>query len=424
MRNYQSLNTNNVRLDILFLLFTQGFFMDSFQHKPDLWLLVLIVGLPQLSETVYTPALPDIARSLLTSHAMIEYTLTIYLFGFALGTLFWGKLSDKYGRKPALLMGLALYSAGCIGCFYSTTVVLLMGNRLLQAFGGSAGSVLGQAICRDAFDGAQRGKIFSIIGSALSFSPAFGPIIGGIVDQAFGWPFIFIFLIIMGLFVFISSLFYLPETYAPAPFSFLIIKQVFNKMIRDKRVLAYGFLVAACNGISFSYFAEGPFYLITMLGLSPSYYGFSFMLFACAGLVGGYASKKMHDYAISSEIIINKGITVLCAGALLFLMGTMLFYSMSVSAFYWIFLTLICMTMIMIGIGIMIPNILSLALHDYRGTLGTASSLFGFYYYCLISLFTLVMGLVHNGTLCAMPIYFFCIALSIMMTRRFLARYS
>ncbi len=111
---------------------------------PALWLIILIVGLPLLSETVYTPSLPDIAHALSVSDSLAEYTLTIYLFGFALGTLIWGKLSDKWGRKPCLVAGLNIYLIGCLGCYLSDTIFWLMVSRFIQAFGGSVGSVLGK----------------------------------------------------------------------------------------------------------------------------------------------------------------------------------------------------------------------------------------------------------------------------------------
>lgn len=375
-----------------------------------MWLLVLIVGLPQLSETVYTPALPDVARTLGVAHYLVEYTLTIYLFGFAIGTLFWGKLSDKYGRKPALLAGLIIYVLGCIGCFYATAFKALMINRFIQAFGGSTGSVLGQVICRDAFSGPARGKVFSIIGSALAFSPAIGPVVGGFIAQVWQWPAVFGLLSIIGLLVIFFTIIQLPETYTPTPFSLKTIRKTAYFMLRDPKVLTAGFLVAACNGISFSYFAEGPFYLITLLGLSPLLYGVSFIVFALAGMLGSYASKKAHDYNLSSYVIMQKGTALVVWGASIFVLGIVFFHAAAIPALYGIILTLASMALIMGGIGMIIPNILSLALEEYRATLGTASSLFGFYYYCLISLFTLVMGLLHNETLFPMPLFFLVIA--------------
>lgn len=389
---------------------------------PDLWLLVLIVGLPQLSETVYTPALPDIARSLLTSNAMVEYTLTIYLFGFALGTLFWGKLSDKFGRKPSLIGGLLLYILGCLGCFASTNIFYLMISRLIQAFGGSTGSVLGQAICRDAFNGPERGRVFSIIGSALSFSPAIGPVIGGLIDQAFGWHMIFVSLIFLGLITTMTVKLRLPETYVPTKFSIEVIRKTFLAMIQDKKVLAYGFLVAGCNGIGFSYYAEGSFYLMNLLGLSPAWYGSSFILLAAFGMIGGYLSKKLHERKVDSFVMLYAGNTIVLLATILFMILTLFFYFFNASGLYFIILTLGSMSAIMTGIGIMIPNLLSLALEDYKEAIGTASSLFGFYYYLLISLFTLIMGFLHNNTLFPMPAYFLGIALSMIIVCKFLAK--
>jgi MFS transporter, DHA1 family, multidrug resistance protein len=180
-------------------------------------------------------------------------------------------------------------------------------SRFMQAFGGSTGSVLGQVICRDTFTGADRGKVFSLIGSALAFSPAIGPVIGGVIAQSMAWSAVFMLLALVGLIVMFFTFARLPETYMSAPFSLKTIKQTVFFMMRDSQVLMAGYLVAACNGISFSYFAEGPFYLITLLGLSPFLYGVSFIFFAFAGMIGSYASKKAHDYGFSSYSIMQQG---------------------------------------------------------------------------------------------------------------------
>ena len=120
--------------------------------------IALIVGLPQLSETVYTPSLPDITRDLPTCIAMTEYTLTIYLFGFALGILFWGKLSDKTGRKPCILAGLFIFMMGCIGCYSAHSIEMLMLSRLIQAFGGEHWQCVGPSDLRGYLSRASSGN--------------------------------------------------------------------------------------------------------------------------------------------------------------------------------------------------------------------------------------------------------------------------
>jgi len=240
---------------------------------PYIWLIVLIVGLPQLSETVYTPSLPEISMFLNTTGSIIEYTLTIYLFGFSVGTFFWGCFSDRFGRKPSVLLGLIVFIIGCVLCFKSESIELLMIGRFIQAFGGSIGSVVGQAICRDAFHGNAIGRVYSIIGTALSIFPALGPIIGGFIAENFGWQNIFIFLILFAILLFAFVCIFLSETHKYEKDNVTSIKNVFLSLISDKKVIGFAIIVAASNGIGFSYFAEGSFYLISLLGLSPSQYG-------------------------------------------------------------------------------------------------------------------------------------------------------
>jgi MFS family permease len=96
---------------------------------PAIWLIVLIAGIGQLSETVYSPALPAIAASLGVKASWVEYTLTIYLLSFGIGTLFWGRLSDHFGRKPCVLAGLAIYILGSLGCYMADSLSILMISR-------------------------------------------------------------------------------------------------------------------------------------------------------------------------------------------------------------------------------------------------------------------------------------------------------
>jgi Bcr/CflA subfamily drug resistance transporter len=388
------------------------------QHiTPALWLILIIVGLPIFSETVYTPSLPDIAHTLSVRDALVEYTLTIYLFGLALGTLFWGYLSDRLGRKPCLIAGFCIFIAGCLGCYFSNSIEGLMISRLIQAVGGSVGSVLGQAICRDAFHGPALGKVYASVSGALAIFPAIGPIIGGVIDQYYGWPMIFLFLLGCGVLLNGMIAWQLPETHHAEHRQKVSIKETFSKMARDRHVIGCGLLVAAANGISFSYYAEGPFVMIEMLGLSPSQFGMTYLGIAIAQFTGGMLSRYLHHY-YSSKKIMNIGLITMLVGTLVFVALVYLLTQQQMLVWGCIASMLIIMT----GLLMTTSNALSIALVNYKDRIGTASSLFGFFYYTIISLFTYGMGVFHNGTVYAMPIYFCAIAGSMILINKTLLR--
>ena len=387
---------------------------------PALWLIVLIVGLPQLSETVYTPSLPDIAHALHAEESMVEYTLTIYLFGFAIGTLFWGKLSDHFGRKPCVLAGLFIFILGCIGCYFSSTIEMLMISRFIQAFGGSIGSVLGQAICRDSFHGPSLGKAYASIGSGLAIFPAIGPVIGGVIAQHFGWASIFLSLVLFAIILTLLVAKLLPETHQVANRQSVSILEISSSLLKNKKVIGFGLIVSACNGISFSYFAEGSFYLIKILGLTPSEYGLSFIAIAAATMMGGILSKKLHNHH-TAKTIMGYGLVIILASASIFSLFTVIHTNiLPLSTNLMIGITILSQMSIMFGICMATSNALALALADYKWCIGTASSLFGFFYYSLISLFTLGMGALHNDTLLPMPLYFFGISLFMLIVQKFM----
>lgn len=346
---------------------------------PAIWLIVLIVGLPQLSETVYTPSLPDIAHALETHVAMVEYTLTIYLFGFALGTLFWGKISDNLGRKPCIIAGLFIFIIGCICCYFSNSIELLMTSRFVQAFGGSIGSVLGQAICRDSFHGPDLGRVYSATGSALALFPALGPLCGGIIAEIFGWSNIFLFLLVFALIVMILVILILPETNPYVSRKKIVVWSLATQLVLDKKVLGFGLIVAGCNGILFSYFAEGAFYLIKGLGLAPSYYGASFIVIALSTMMGGIVSKKLHS-KYSSKKIMGRGLLIIALSTIFFSLLALINHYLLILPFQaMIAITILSQMGSAFGICMATSNALALALRDYRYAIGTASSLFGFF---------------------------------------------
>jgi Bcr/CflA subfamily drug resistance transporter len=385
---------------------------------PSIWLLIFLAGIQQLPETVYTPSLPDIARDLQTSGSMVEYTLTIYLFSFAIGTLFWGKLSDRVGRKPCVLAGLFVFILGCIACYFSNSIWMLMASRFVQAFGGSIGSVLGQSITRDAFHGPALGKAYSTVGSALAFFPAIGPVVGGLIAEYASWHDIFLFLVAFGVILSVFIALYLPETHFAENRQPVSMLKVAMSLLRDRKVMALGIIVAGCNGITFSYFAEGSFYLIDLLGLSPTQYGSTFIMIAAGTMLGGMVSKKLQDHH-TSKAILGYGLMIISFASALFSVVVLWHLGVSpIATSILICITIAAQVGIMFGMCMAVSNALSLALVDYKWCIGTASSIFGFFYYCLISLFTFGMGAMHNNTLLPMPLYFLAISMFMLLVQR------
>jgi Na+/melibiose symporter-like transporter len=203
----------------------------------------------------------------------------------------------------------------------------------------------------------------------------------------------------------------LPETHHAEHRQSISLFDVALTLLRDKKVMGLGFIVGACNGISFSYYAEGSFYLIKGLGLSPSEFGLSFIALAFSAMMGGMVSKRLHEHQRAETIMLYGLIIILCATSILTIVALI---QPTVG------MTILCQMGIMFGICMVTSNALALALVHYKSCIGTASSLFGFYYYCLISLFTFGIGWLHNGSLLLMPLYFFIIGCTMLIVQRWI----
>jgi len=386
-----------------------------------LYIIVLLVCIPQLSETIYVPSLIHLAQSFHVSINEAEFTLTTYLGGFGLGVLMWGSVSDKIGRKPAFIMGLVIFILACLGCYMTENFMLFQFFRILQAFGASVGSVVGQAAARDVVKPEERGRIFSIIGMVIAFAPAIGPVIGSTTLYYWPWNTVFLILIFIALVAIGFVSLRLPETrdsskVIQSPIMDLY-KQCFIQMICDYQVLGLGFLVGSINGILFGYFAEAPFYFMKALGLSPGDFGILSFLICLPLLAGGVLSHLLNRRKLNSFRIIDCGLILNALSAGLF-MGL---YHMGLitteSTLMAIILSAICICGVVMGNSLIIPNVLGHALNNYGGFPGTAASLFGFYYYVVASSFTGLMSYLHNGTISQLPLFLGIMAASMVIIR-------
>ncbi|WP_342479575.1 multidrug effflux MFS transporter [Paenibacillus sp. FSL F4-0097] len=369
---------------------------------PSLLLMIVLVAFPQISETIYTPSLPDIAVALGATNSSVQLTLSIYFIGFALGVFSWGWLSDFIGRRSSMLAGLLVYGMGSLMCFYSESIHLLLVSRFIQAFGAATGSIITQTILRESVSGNKRHVMFAQISAVIAFTPAVGPLIGGWVDQAFGFRAVFFTLVMMSVLLFMYAFWKLPETTDVSMRKKVAILPIVKKMLALPRVLVFGLLIGGINGILFSYYAEAPFIFIEHFQISPGVYGFLGIIVALASIVGAMISKRLL-ILYAPEKIIHIGCLVMAGGALLLTIASSLD---SLPDMIVIVCILIALFVLLMGAGIALPNCLSLALVQFQDVVGTAGAIFSLGYYLLVSLATWGMSALHNGSLLTMPIYF------------------
>ncbi len=371
------------------------------------------MGFPQISETIYTPSLPDITNNLHASSNMVQLTLSIYFLGFAFGVFCWGRLSDSIGRRPAMLWGILVYGIGCLGCYLSDSVEWLLLSRFIQAFGASTGSVVTQTILRESIDGTKRHAVFAQISAALAFTPAIGPLIGGWVDQSLGFKAVFFTLVVISVAIFMYTFVSLPETRVSVP-SNINTLSVAKRLVFDIRIWAFGFLIGATNGILFSYYAEAPFIFIEFFHMAPGVFGFFGVFVALSAILGAMLSKRLLT-KFPAEKIILIGSMVTTLGAVCLTSFTL--YGVNPSVISLALMVAFIFTLLL-GIGIAIPNCLSLALVHYSDVLGTAGAIFGLGYYVVVSLITSGMSYLHNGSLVTMPIYFLILAILMVLVSK------
>lgn len=367
---------------------------------PSLLLIIVLVGFPQISESIFTPVLPQISANMHVSAGTSQLTMSIYFIAFAIGVLFWGQLSDKIGRRLAMNLGIVVYLIGNIGLFISPTFQFLLFSRFIQAFGASVGSVVTQTIMRESFDGIEGAKVFSKVGAAMALSPAFGPLIGGLLETYFGYRNVFSALIIMATLVLLYSYSRLPETRDINNIQKVSLLKVTWRLLKDPVVWSYGILIGGINGILFGYYSEAPFIFMEHFGYSSVQYGSLGMTLALASLLGAILVNFLVKY-LKSETIAIIGLTFSCLSGLLLLSSLQFNQSyFLIGGFFLIFL----------GLNTTLPITLNLALKGYEDVIGSASGIFSFGYYLIVSFLTYLVSFIHNGTIWSLPIFILAVS--------------
>ena len=174
-------------------------------------LLAALATVGPFSTDTYMASMPQIARDLQTSSLEVQLTLSTYLVGFSVGQIIYGPVSDKYGRKPVILFGLLAYTLASFACMWAQSIEALILLRAVQAFAAAAPIILARAIIRDLYEGSQAARQLSIMTSVSGFGPMAAPLLGGVLQVAFGWRSVFAAMFLIGLVLLVAMVSLLPS---------------------------------------------------------------------------------------------------------------------------------------------------------------------------------------------------------------------
>ena len=259
-------------------------------------LLALLGMLGPFSIDTYIPAFSAIAASVQASPAQMQQTLSAYLFGFAFMNLFHGALSDSFGRRPVVLGGLALFTIASVGCALAQSVEALVFWRAIQGFSTGAGIVVSRAIIRDVYAPAQAQRVMSQVTIFFGIAPVIAPMIGGLVNDWWGWHAVFWFLVVVGVLLFATSAARLKETLTPdkrQPFRVGNLMRGYASLLSDPRFVLLCFASGVPFNGMFLYVLSAPAFLGDILQLQPTQF-FWFFVLNVIGIIGGsWASGRM-----------------------------------------------------------------------------------------------------------------------------------
>lgn len=339
-------------------------------HFKIILILCLISSLGRFVLDSYLPSLPAISDYFSISDASTQLTLTIYLLGFSVSQLIYGPLSDRYGRRLIILLGMVIFLIGSFVCSIAASPGILLSSRLIAGIGAGACGVLNRAIASDCFKGAEFSKAWSYTTTTLVLTLIIAPVLGGYVQDAFGWRANFILATAFVATVFMIILKFLPETHNHEKSARVhgVLKTYYEILVSRKFIMCTLCYTMAFSGLII-YFQVSPLLYINVFGLSPTQYGWSSMIIAGSYLIGGLLVNQLVQY-ISIRNLLFIGTFLLISGGVLILLAHLFDYVN-------LYAVLFPSAIYVIGARIIIPNAIAGSMEEFRHLSGSSSALIG-----------------------------------------------
>ena len=355
-------------------------------------LLAAVSALGPVGMQILLPALPVIKQKFYVTNDVAQLTLSLSMLAIAIGTLVYGPLSDKFGRKRVMLVGIIITIFGSIVCFVADSIMLLISGRFIQAFGGAVGLVLARAIVRDVYGPEEAARVIATLVMVMVVLPMMSPALGGELMQRFGFESVFIVIAFASAFAFVFLFLWLPETLAkPVPFEGVkSMLMTFSKLFASRVFCGYAFCVTFVSVVFFSFISAAPEIMVSVLKRPPTEYGYYFIMIPAGFMTGNYVARH-YGRTISIDNMIAIGASIGVFGIVLALLLQTLGMSSPVALFLPIALAVF-------GNGITLPNAQAAAINEFPEYAGTASGLTGFLQMAVSSVAAQAVALIFNGT--------------------------
>ena len=336
------------------------------------WMIATLVALGPFALTMYQPAMPVIGASLNATPAEVQLTLTVYLAAFAVGQLIYGPLSDHFGRRRMLLVGLGVFVLGAAGCAIAGSAMELVAARVIQGLGACAGPALGRAMIRDLYDARGAARALAFVASALSVAPAIAPVFGGYIATVFGWQAIFVALAVIGAALLVFTLFRVPETnpyVAEGSLELAPLVAGYGTLLRSRVYLGYMCIAATATAGSLAFQSAAPFIVVGQFGVPPHVFGWFLV-----GLTASYFCGTL----LAQRLARGSLIRTLMIGSALLTLSAALHLGFGFSEVKWVSSVILPQALWLVGLGVVLPAAMTGAIGPFPAIAGAAAALQGF----------------------------------------------
>lgn len=364
---------------------------------PSILTLFVLAACGPAGMNLCLPSLPNIARHFDANYGLVQLIVTGYLLATAVLQLLIGPLSDRFGRRPLVLVCLFIFTVMSVASIFAPTIEWLLVIRLFQS-SAAGGMVLARAIVRDTVTSTdEAASRIGYVTMGMALMPMLGPIIGGFLDEAFGWESTFIFMTVFGLFAFAVAWVDVGETNLRRSSSMTQQFRSYPQLLRSPRFWGYSLTSGFGSGAFFAFLGGGPYVASEILGLSPSEYGFNFAIISIGYMFGNFLSGRFSRSVGMDRMILGGNLLAIVGMGI----GTLLTFMGSISA-----LTLFgAAAAVAIGNGMSLPNSNACMVSINPLLAGSASGLGGFLQVGAGASMAFIAGAVIAGAATPMPLF-------------------